>query len=393
MMDTQPTYFRQITGADISRDDETYRVVYQKARLRMQDEREIHVLYDIDPTMKKSIDSTEDEVELTVEAPDHYLPYASVKHKSEYSRWMFADQLIKMVEHHRFTRLNLLICPENILVDPGMTPHFIHYGVKESLPPYEPDSDRVFEELKAAVAEMIDLSESFVYYLKFRETMSVADEVKAILLSEDLDTLKAIVRRNIADLERRESELVKEPESKWRKRRNRLRASIAVTVPLIAVIVYAFFFVQPKQAALLDSHEAFLQQDYEQVIASLSDYKAENLSAASTYQLARAYIQDEMWLPERSITLETDEQYLHYWIHMGREEYQEAVTLAKSFEDLDLILFSLIEHLDQIKGANLPAEEKEQELERIQAEIEEYEREKEDQLEEQRKQQEEQQGA
>ncbi|TGB03459.1 type VII secretion protein EssB [Halobacillus salinus] len=383
MVDTQPTYFRQITGADISREDGTYRVVYQKARLRMQDEREIHILHDIDSTMKKSIASTEDEVELTVEAPDHYLPYAAVKHKSEYSRWMFADQLIKVVEQHRFSRLNQLICPENILVDAGMTPHFIHYGVKESLPPYETDSARVFEELKAAVAEMIDLSESFVYYLKFRDTMSVDEEVRAVLLSEDFDTLKQIVRNHLDELEKREAELVKEPEPKWRKRRNRLRASIALTVPLVAVIVYAFFFVQPKQAALLDSHEAFLQQDYESVIEALADYPPEDLSQTSSYQLARSYIQQESWQPDRTIDLETDEDYLRYWIHMGRSEYQEAVTLAKSWEDTDLILLSLTQHLDEVKGANLSPEEKEKQLERIQAEIEEYERVKEEQQQDQ----------
>ncbi|MGR9049159.1 type VII secretion protein EssB [Halobacillus faecis] len=385
MSEVQNSYFRQVTGAELMQDGHLSTVIYQKARLKMQDELEIQVLHDIDFSLSKKIDVGEDEISLTMEWPKSFIPYTQLKQKAEYSRWIFAHQLIKIVEQHKFTRLNLVICPENIWIDSAMTPHFLHYGVNESIPPYDNEKERVIEETKAAVAAAIDLSESYIYYLKFRDTMNVSEDVKEILLANDLDELKGMVTRRIQEVENMENKLVKEPEHKWKQRRNVLRGSVLTFLPVFALVIYAFFFIQPKQEAYLESSERFMEDQYEEVIDVLSPYEVEALTTMTRYQLAAAYVEDVSLSEEqkenirKTITLEAEPEYLDYWIHIGRGQNEKAVNLAKISENPDLILLALYKLQQEVKEENgLSAEEKEQKLESVQQEIEKYEKEQEE---------------
>lgn len=107
------------------------------------------------------------------------------------------------------------------------------------------------------------------------------------------------------------------------------------------------------------------------------------------YELAQSYIinealtEDQKENVQNTITPQTDPLYYHYWIHIGRGDAKEALDISRDLEDRDLILFALLKYREVVKADDkLESEEKQQKIDEIQAEIDEY-------LEEQKAQEEE----
>ena len=86
---------------------------------------------------------------------------------------MFAAHLVKSIAAHSSTRLHLFICPENIVIDESMAPVFLHYGVKESVPPYEKNDERTLQETKALIAAAVEPKYSFEQYYQFTNSIEI----------------------------------------------------------------------------------------------------------------------------------------------------------------------------------------------------------------------------
>ena len=96
----------------------------------------------MNPKIKKEIVITDDELIIQAAIPASFKRFEALQSEDEKTRWMFAHQLVeKACIRHPYPRLNLVVCPENIVYSTGMTPFFIHYGVMESLPPFEKNEE------------------------------------------------------------------------------------------------------------------------------------------------------------------------------------------------------------------------------------------------------------
>lgn len=111
----------------------------------------------------------------------------------------------------------------------------------------------------------------------------------------------------------------------------------------------------------------------------MSDYEVEDMPNVVQYQLASSYIINESLTEEQkgniqnTVTLQSDPFYFQYWIHIGRGNAKEALDIARSLEDQDLIMFALIKYREELKSDDeLSSEEKQQKIKEVQAEIDEY---------------------
>lgn len=142
----------------------------------------------------------------------------------------------------------------------------------------------------------------------------------------------------------------------------------------------------------MSSNEAFLQQEYSGVIEQLEDYKVKEMPKVVQYELALAYLTNESLSEEQkeviqnTVTLQSDDKYLSYWIHIGRGENEQALEEARLLEDRSLILYGLYKYENQLKAdESLASDERKEKLDPVQSEIEELE----SQIEEEEKQTEE----
>ncbi|MEH6946113.1 type VII secretion protein EssB [Bacillus sp. JJ634] len=385
MSEKKQSYLEKQLEAVIKKEKNTVQIIFQREKIRLDDALEMEMLKYSDPSIKKEITLTEAELKLGIETPSSYLPFTQLKKKDEKSRWIFASQLIKKAENHSLNRLHIIVCPENIVVDESLTPYFLHYGVKESLPPYEQDEERLLQELRATVAEIVDKKYSFFQYLYLYQTLELSPMAAKILAASNINELQERIREHLTVLEQRAKEEITVTKKKWNVARYTALGLLIALVPALLFSLYTLVLAQPKQSAFINSQEAFLKNQYSEVINSLLDYEVEDMPNVVQYQLAQSYIMVSKDLElkdhqkdtlQQVITLQTDPQYYDYWIQIGRGNAKEALDIAYSLEDISIIIYGLYQYKKEVKADDeLKAEEKQQKLKEIQSELDQYERE------------------
>lgn len=379
MAEKEKTYLETQTETAITYDENVFHMTFHRAKIKMQDEREIHMLKTVQPRFKKSFTLTEDQLEIQIEVPPSYLWFHSLQEKREQVKWRTAYNLIGQIKGHTNPRLHLLVCPENIVIDHGLVPHFLHYGVKESIPPYEDDEMRLWNETKATIAMMVDDTHEFTTYLSQDHTVKMAHETKEIIEANTYETLQEIVERNLQKQEAAEKLAIRVPTKKWKTQRYAIMALIICLLPALGYTVYASIFKLPETNAYVESNNYFLEQEYSSVIDTLDKYNEENMPYVVQYQLANAYIQTESLTEEQrknvqnTITLQSNENYFLYWIDIGRGNVEKAIDRARLLEDRDLIIYSLLKQRELVKtDQSIEGEERKQQLSQIEQEIKEY---------------------
>lgn len=385
MDELNSSYLEKKIAAHMVKDDSGYMFVFQRANLSMQDRLELQLIHEADDALQRHIEVTEDEVQIRVNPPASFFVFSRAREKNVLRRWLSSYQVVKKIRNHQLTRLMLAVCPENIVFDSSMTPYFLHYGVRDSLPPYEQDQDMLFQETKATISALVDGQHSFEEYLLYHQTLKLSNEAQSILAAGTWDELSTIIQSRIDALEKEEKAFVHIPEKKWKTARYTLMGTMIALVPLLFFTIYTLFISQPRHTAYVESSESFLTQKYSEVIDRLENYDPRKMPYVVQYELARSYVTYEPLEGaarknvENAITLQTDSQYLLYWIYIGRGENEDAIDLARIMEDRELIMYGLINQKEQIKlDDQLSGEEKETQLKEVDTELTQYKKEKEE---------------
>ena len=375
------TYLKDLIGAEINEEENKTTFVFQKERIGLKRSEEILFLQEVNPEIGKEIISTDDELIIQATIPSSLKRFSEIQSEEVRSRWMFAHQLVSNVNAHPYPRLHLVVSPENIVYSKGMTPSFIYYGVTGSLPPFGANKERVWLETKAAVAAAVDDSFTFEDFLKYNEVLELKEVGAKVMTMSDSQSLLDYIEQQLESLETKEKAIVKLPRKKWKMAK---WASIGLSVLLIPALLFAilyFLHEKPKNEAYIDSHEYFLERNYSEVVTVLSPYSIKPMPYVMLYELAYSFVTNERLDEEQkknvlsNVTLQTDTDYLKYWIYVGRGEAANAVDLARSMEDGELITFGLLKRREEIQAdPDLTGEEKQFLLEEVDNEVEAYEK-------------------
>ncbi|WP_044340227.1 type VII secretion protein EssB [Rossellomorea aquimaris] len=375
------SYLQEKLEAVVHRKENRMTLIFQKEKIKLDEIAEIHFLKNINPAIQKEITMENDELRIVNTIPDSFSFYPQLK-ANEKERLMSAYQLVQNVRNHTLSRLHLIICPDNIVFDQGLTPHFIHYGVKESLPPYEKDADLLLKQTKAMVAAIVDRQYSFDDYIKFSETLKLSPMTKDILEAESIEDVGEVLNRSIKEAKKSDSLLMTVSKKKWKLNRYVLLGVSLLLIPALIYSIYSLFFMFPKQERVVAAQESFLLNKYSDVVTELQPYEIDEIPKVTQYQLALSYIINESLTEDQkenvrnTVSLQSDPLYYEYWINIGRGKAKEALETARFLEDRDLILFGLLKYREQVKAdGDLDSEERQQELDEIESEIAEYEEE------------------
>ncbi|ALC86427.1 hypothetical protein AM499_11755 [Bacillus sp. FJAT-22090] len=375
------TYLKNRIGAEINQEDNKTTFVFQKERVGFKRTSEIIFLKEVNPKITKDIVITDDELIIQAEIPNTFKRFSEIHKEDEKSRWMFAYQLVEKVHSHPYPRLNLIVCPENTVYSRGMEPLFIYYGVQGSLPPFEKNEERFWLETKAVAAAAIDGSFTFEEYLKYSEILELKEIGSSIMSMQDSQSLLNYISEQLDQLEIREKENVRLPRKKWKITKGLSIGFGVLLLPAIVFTIIYFIHEKPKNEAYTLGHEYFLGQNYSQVVTELSPYSVKSMPYVVLYELAYSTVTNERLDEEQkknvlsNITLQTDVDYLKYWIYIGRGEAENAVDIARAMEDGELITYGLLKRREEIKAdQDLSGEEIQTLVEEIDREVEEYEK-------------------
>lgn len=375
----QLTYLEKQLEATILLDD-GYKFIFQRTKIKLKDELELGFIHDVHTDFHTETIVTEDEVKIIIKTPPSYLPFSEIKNKSKMARWILAHQLIKKVKQHSFNRLNMIICPENIVFDESLTPYFLHYGIKESIPPYERDDERLLHELKATITSIVAGNYPFLDYFHFYKTLKLNSIEKEIMNAKSIEQLLTIVEKEQKALEKLEKTYVSLPEKKWRIHKFALIGLAIIFLPVFIYSLYSMFFHLPKYEAYVQSGEYFIRKNYSDVMTTLEKYDPEDMPYIVQYQLAYSYVVVNDSLQEfqkqniqNMITLQTDPQYFLYWIFIGRGMNEDAIDIARSLDDQELVTYGLVKLSQEIMADDsLTGEEKQKKIEPLQKEIQDF---------------------
>lgn len=391
MEEENKSFFEKKMGATLVKEEDSYILTFQQARLKLYDPLEINFLVNTDAILTRDITTSEDTIEIKVTPNQELHNFDLIHTKDLYAKWMLMHRLIKKVQHHQAKRLNLFICPENILFDKSFEPYFIHYGVTESLPPYSLDEEVLIHELKATLAALIDPKHSFEEYESYSETLRLTDTAKSIMEAQSLDELSSLSEEAISTKENEAKEQVHIPRKKWLINRYSLLGGIVLLIPLLAVFIYGYWFLIPEKNAYIQSGQHYINSDFSSVITELQAYDGEGMPYVVQYQLANAYLATESLTEEQrenlqnTLTLQSNKNLFLYWIYLGRGENEEAIDLARTIE-YELVVLGLLKYKDEVTNdPSLETEERETILNDIQNELDTFM----DDLEQQRQQEEE----
>ncbi|MBD8032206.1 type VII secretion protein EssB [Solibacillus merdavium] len=372
------SYLEKQLEAILKFEQDEITITFQKEKIKLANEIEIALLQEHNPFINKSITLTDDELIFTYKKESNYMTFGELRKLKELSRWMFASQVLKVQSRHSFNRLHLIVCPENVLIDESLMPYFLHYGVKESIPPYEKDSNRIWNETKALIAAAIDPKYTFEQYIQFSQSIELSPIAEKVMSAKDENELNDTIKKQIILLKNEEKKLVTVSKTKWSWVRYGIAGLLFALIPLGAYTGYSALVLQPRQEAFVEVQNSYLQGDYSEVINRLTNYDIEHMPKVIQYELSLAYIVNETLTEEqkenvlKTITLQTDPNYFKYWIYIGRGQAEEALALARQLEDLDLIMLALLHYEETVKGnLDLESEEREQLLDKIQTEKEE----------------------
>lgn len=381
MTENKQSYLEKQLDARLDMSPEHVTITFQKEKIKFQDELEVALLKNANPFIQKEIAFTEDELILTFHLEKHHMTFGQLLKHEEKSRWMFSAHLVRSVIAHSSNRLHLLVCPENIVIDESMAPTFLHYGVKESVPPYEKNPARTLHETKALIAAAVEPKYSFMEYYQFAESIERTPVVEKILKATDEEELMGIIQKRMKKLVAEEKNFTKMPIAKQNWLRYSVGALILLAIPLSIYMAYSLLILQPRQEAYIYAQEHFLQKKYSEVINLLSDYEVEDMPKIIQYELSISHIVNETLTEEQkdnvlnTVTLQTDPRYYQYWIFIGRGQAEEALTISRQLEDLDLIMLALLHYEDEIKqDGDMKEEERKRLLSEVETEKQEYER-------------------
>lgn len=380
MRDKERTYLERRLEATLTKNNNSYSLLFYREKVKLNYLVEIDLLKTVDVQIQKDLQLKEDELLITIDPPQSFVScHHFMKEKNERMKWLFAHQLVKKVQTHSISRLTLVVCPENIVVDPSCEPYFLHYGVQECIPPYESDSDLLFREVKATVASVIHKKHSFEQYLNLSETLQLNALTKKIMEAKSLEALSVLINKQIDLIDKTEKTLISMPKQKWKAQKYVSIGLIILLIPAFIYFCYSVFFHHPKQQAFIDSSEYFLNKEYSEVIHTLDRYKIESMPRIIQYKLATSYVLFEALTEDQknnvlhTLTLQSDPNYYKYWINIGRGENEEALDIARRIEDRDLILFALLKHREEVKAnQRLSGAERQQLVNDLQREIDEY---------------------
>lgn len=375
MSEKKQSYLEKQLEATLKFEKEQITLTFQKEKVKLEDQLEIALLREVNPFIQKEITLTEDELIFIYKREPNFIAFKKLRSLDEKSRWMFASNLLKSIMVHSSSRLHAILCPENLFIDESLTPHLLHFGVKESIPPYERNDERLWNETKATIAAAVDPKLTFDQYIQFSQSIELSAIAKDVMDAKDETELFNLIKKQIQRIEIEEKKFTKITMTKWNWLRYGLVGLILALLPLSIYTAYSTVIAHPRQEAYIAVQGPYIQGNYSEIINKLAKYDVEEMPVVVQYELSLAYIVNETLTEEqrdnvlKTITLQTDPRYFKYWIYIGRGQAEEALSLARQLEDLDYIMLALLHYEESVKAnRDLKDEEREQQLDKIKTE-------------------------
>lgn len=210
---------------------------------------------------------------------------------------------------------------------------------------------------KALIGYALQKQYTFEDYLKGGLQLLKKDKLLEPLSDlESVDDIIAYLDKQRNDLVEKNIKTKKTVEkSKFTRMKIIMNVSLVLLVLSVVCIGYTFLKVLPYQKAVMEADNAYIENNYIEVIEKLEKVKVDNMDKHQKFILANAYIRSESLSQEQknnllaNMTVRENEKKLDYWIYLGRMETEEAENIAMQQSDDQLLLYAYLKEKNKVE--------------------------------------------
>lgn len=361
-------------------EEESWQLNLAKSQTRVEDSRQIRMLSEVPGDAFVPVEVTEEKDSFnfifTVEPTMKVWENVNHLQRNEKLRLLCnVAQLKKYLPH----RVSFFLHPDNLVFDDNLMPFVIYRGIRDLVPPFEMSEQGFLKQLQCYSIALFSPKYNFeqLYNGALKDAKDTEFERQVSEMTELASLIDYLRDSYTREQQKTEKEMQMVPIKRFRLFKQLSIIMIIVAVLLAAPLAYFGFFNVPYKQTLLDAHEDYLATDYGGVISTLENEKADKLPKSSKYALAHSYIitgdlrEDQEENVMKNVSLKGNDDYLLYWIHNGRGNFDEAMDKAKYIGDPELILHGLYQQKDEVNDdPDLDASERDEKEEEIDSEIE-----------------------
>ena len=322
----------------------------------------------------------EDYVDLKSSLPVGYFA-SEVKDQTTSQKLKLLLNLMPLSQLLEDGKLTTFIHPQNIYLDYNGNPKLIYRGIVGLMPGSQPNDDEFLRQIKC-LAGYLFTKHSFddLYNGLLPEIAKESRFLQDILAIDDLNSMQDFLKKTYEQYAQAEKKsVVKVPRKKFFLfKQLALWFGIALALTLIP-LGYLLINKVPTDTSCLNANTDFLAQKYDKTINDLQHVKLSKLGKTQKYELAYSYVQGKGFDTTqrnnimKNITLQSNPNYLNFWIMDGRGQLDDALATAKQLQDSNLIMYALLEKMDSVKtNKKLNATKREQQLESLQSQYNKY---------------------
>lgn len=326
------------------------------------------------------IDWQEDFVKLKSKLPVGYFAN-EVKEQSKSQKIKLLLNLVPVYKTLVESKLTTFIHPNNIYLDYNNNPKLIYRGVIGLMPGNEVNEKEFLRQIKC-LAGYLFTKYSFddLYNGLLPEIIKESQFLQDIVKIDNINDMQSFLTKTFTKLSEEEKKsTVKVSRKKFLLfKQLSLWLGIALVLSLIP-LGYLLISKVPTDTACLNADTDFIGQKYDQTISDLQHVKLEKMNKTQKYELAYSYVQGKGFDTTqrknimKNITLQSNTNYLNFWIMDGRGQLDDALSTAKQLQDSNLIMYALLEKMDSVKtNKKLNATEREKQLEKLQNQYNKY---------------------
>lgn len=365
---------------EITKETETWRLSLKHSEILVNDPRELAILeINEEYFLPMDIDWSEDDVTFTYKIDKDLLTFDDLKSKvrSDQIRSMLNASVLKAI---LATSLTTILHPDNLLFDHNLQPKAAYRGINEKMPPVVND-ELFLRQYKCLVISLFQKKYGFdELYGGTLETIRGNKFIQTIQKAESTEVIEEYLHQMYLETDKE----ITEKQRLVSKKKFQVYKQLSIWFGVLALLLliplgYFMFMYNPFEQRMLTLDTSFMKKDYETVITTAEPIQAQKLPYTQKYALAYSYVQgqdlseNQKQMILNNISLKSDADYLNYWIEIGRGNFDKALDVSKKLEDYDLILFGLMQKMEQVRTNNkISGTEKEETLSQLESDYEKY---------------------
>lgn len=329
--------------------------------------------------LRQEMSFDEDTVHFTYHLDAFGQSFEAIKKKEMSEKFRLSLNILELREALGLP-ITFFLHPTNVFVTKDGRAKLAYRAIPETMVPQRLDAEDLLKQLKSYILALFTDFDFMDLYNGSLEVVPVPEFLDTIRNAQSLDDLEQVLQNFFRDKqEEEEAILTRVSRTKHRFYRYATIWLSAVAGLLLIPLIYLIFIHNPFKEKMLEADTAFIKADYPEVISELERVQLASLPYTQKYTLAYAYIQGlDLNSEQRSVilnnvTLKSDEQYLDYWVEIGRGNSQEALDLAKRLDDSDLILYALYQQMEQVReDTTLSGADREARLDELKSDYQKY---------------------